>query len=168
MSRAIPRGFAGGGVEPGGGCRGRGGRRGRAGAGGRCRACGGASIAGGGAVPRPLCFRQTRVFRIGASGRSKCPLGGRKPGLFGVARSGDKFRRFHDGWGGYFSFVPVERDAVGQWELPPTSSPTNRRLMFRWLRRKAARRRTRPSLAHLGGGPLFGAMPQRNRRCEAT
>ena len=117
-------------------------------------------MAGGGAVPRPLCFRQTRVFRIGASGRSKCPLGGRKPGLFGVARSGDKFRRFHDGWGGYLSFVPVECDAVGQRELPSTTSLETRRLMFRRHRIWAARRRSRLSRACTGVWASAGARPQ--------
>jgi hypothetical protein len=103
---------------------------------------------------------ETLVFRIGGSGGSKYPLGGQKRGLFSVARTGHKFRRFHDGRGGCFSFVPVERDAVGQWELQPTSSPWNRRLMFGRHRRKAVRRRTRLSRACTGVWASAGAMPQ--------
>jgi hypothetical protein len=54
------------------------------------------------------------------------------------------------GGGGDFSLFRVESHQVGQWELQPTSSPAIRRLLFRRLRRKAVRRRTRLSRARTG------------------
>jgi hypothetical protein len=74
---------------------------------------------------------------------------------------------FMMGGGGYFSFVPMERDAVGQWELQPTSSPTNRRLMFGRHRRKAARRWSRLSRACTGVWAVVRGRAPRSRRCEA-
>ena len=106
-------------------------------------------------MPLPLYFRHGNA---GLPNRGnwgpQCPLGGQKRGLFGVARTGDKFRRSHDGrgGGGYFSFLPVERDAVGQRELPSPISLETRRLML-WRQRIWAR--------------FSRGMAPRNRRCVA-
>ena len=135
---------------------------------GSCPVRGGTATAdaGRGASGRALPQRQRGLPNRWPS-RAEPLLEAWKRGFSHAFQKAAQSRKHREGWGGHFSLLLVESHPVGQWELQPTSSPTNRRLMFRWLRRKAVRRRTRLSRARAGVWADVRGNAPRNRRCQA-